>query len=200
MRQGRTASLYDFMLDRYVTEEVREVALPDGTLHETRIVFMQNWVSYGWARYLTCGRSGAGGFADVDVLYVVADQYDLDSEAFQVGFLTHETQHFADYQRYPGMEQPELEYRAKLAELSRAEDALARTLQHFQHDQGEDRAIPHSYANRRVITDLRERLGVEPGVDLAGVDPTAVRRAAIALLREDSARRDAERSATETAP
>jgi hypothetical protein len=106
--QGKTAALYDLLL--YLREDERDfdVDLNDGTTQKAKVFLMRNMVSYGWARFLTCDGPGTGGFATDKGLYAVRDQYDLAAEDFQINFLAHESRHYADYQRFPGLEGPEL--------------------------------------------------------------------------------------------
>ena len=78
---------------------------------------------------------------------------------------------------------------ADKAELALADQTLARLLDAFAHNQGDDVAIPHSYANKRVLAALRIRLGLAPEAALDAAAPAAIRAAAVAELRADSARR-----------
>jgi hypothetical protein len=189
--QGKTAALYDLLL--YLQEENKPytVALTDGTSHETTVFLMRSMVSAGWARYFNCGGPGTGGFATDKGLYAIAEIYDLDGEDFLVNFLAHETRHFADYRRYPKLEGPELEYRAKLTELALADKTLVKTLALFDGDQGDDRSNPHSYANKRVLAALRRHLGMQPGADLMQVEKSDLQKAARALLLIDNEMRHA---------
>jgi hypothetical protein len=187
--QGKTAALYDLLL--YLDEETKPfvVDLPDGTRHETTVYFMREFVSHGWAKHFTCGRTGTGGFAEKKGLYVVAEDYDLEGESFKVNFLAHETQHFSDYTRYPGLEGPELEYRAKLAELALADRVLRKTLDRFLNDRSDDRGNPHSHANKRVVQALTTSLALPTADALTQVDAEQLRHAARRLLVEDNAQR-----------
>ena len=84
----------------------------------------------------------------------------------------------------------EMEYRAKLTELALARDTRPDLIESFARDQGDDPAVPHSYADRRVLAELRARLGVGEGADLARVPGPELREAAGAILREDTRRRE----------
>src|SRR5205085_9777810 len=81
----------------------------------------------------------------------------------------HEGQHFADYAQYPKLEQPELEYRAKLTEIAMSQSTTAELLQRFAALGGTRRAVPHAFANRQV------RLALE-GVPLEQVRAVAARK------------------------
>ena len=68
------------------------------------------------------------------------------------------------------MPQWELEYRAKLVELSKAQLTRARVLRKLSEDQGDDPASPHAYANKRVLAALARRLRLPEGSRLDEVD------------------------------
>lgn len=185
---GVTAPLRELMLWRRQGEEDRAVALPEG-IHNTHVVLLDEFLSYGWAGYATCDRSITGGWVRPDGIYAVRPGWgDLDDEHYLVSFLAHESQHFADKERFGELASWVLEYRAKLTELALADRTQAELLEAFAHNQGDDQAIPHSYANKRVLVALRLRLGLAPDASFEGVAPAAVRAAAAAELRADSAR------------
>jgi hypothetical protein len=186
---GVTAPLRELMLWRRQTAEDRAVALPEG-VHRSHVVLLDDFVSFGWAGYATCDRSITGGWVRPDGIYAVRPGWgDLSDEPYLVSFLGHESQHFADKERFGDLPSWVLEYRAKLTELALADRTQARLLDAFAHNQGDDMAIPHAFANKRVLAALRGRLGLAPDASLDGVAPAAIRAAAIAELRADSARR-----------
>jgi hypothetical protein len=188
---GVTPPFRELMLWRGQTEEQRDVALPEGA-HRIRIFMLDDFASLGWAGYATCERSHTGGWVRPEGIYAVRSGWgDLNDEAFRVSFLAHETQHFADKERYGELASWELEYRAKLAELALAETSQARLLEAFASSQSDDHALPHPYANRRVLAALRSRLGLAPDAPFTGATPDAIRAAARAELLADSARRRA---------
>lgn len=187
--QGRTGYLRELMIWSKQDEKVRHVALPEGR-HDVKVLLLDDFKSFGWGHYATCGRASTGGWATDEALFAVVPKYpNLDDEEFRVTFLGHEAQHFADKSRFKGLESWELEYRAKLTELAEADATRSKVLEKFVSDQGDDPASPHSYANRRVLTDLTRDLGLASPADLARADSGRLRSAAVALLREDSARR-----------
>lgn len=188
--QGKTATLYDLLLYLQEEEKPYKVDLADGTTFDVKVTLMRSMISSGWSRYFNCGGPGTGGFATSDGLFAIAETYDLDGEDFLGSFLTHETRHFADYKRYPDLEGPELEYRAKLSELAVVDKTQKEVVELFEGNQGDDRAIPHSYANKRVLIALRDRLGLAAGASLLQTDRVRLREAARALLIEDNQRRD----------
>jgi len=96
---------------------------------------------------------------------------------------------FADKERFGELLSWELEYRAKLTELALARTTLAGLLQAFSNNQGDDPAIPHSYANKRVLSAIRAEARLGENARLADAPPEAIHAAALAVLRTDSARR-----------
>jgi hypothetical protein len=183
---GRTGLLHDLILWGAQEERLETVPLPEGPV-TAKVFYLDDFQSRGWASYLTCDRTGTGGWATEDGLYVIVPSYDLASENFRVSFLAHESQHFSDYARFPGLESWELEYRAKLVELSYADATRERLLTRFASNQGDTPDEAHSYANRRLLAALRVRLSIPGDGDLASVPPAQLREAALAELRASSA-------------
>jgi hypothetical protein len=187
--QGRTGLLRELMVWSKQDEKLMNVALPEGR-HDVKVLLLDEFKSFGWGHYATCGRASTGGWATDKALFAVVSKYpSLEDESFKVTFLGHEAQHFADKTRFKDLVSWELEYRAKLTELAQAETTRGRVLEKFITDQGDDPASPHSYANKRVLADMTRELGLANAKDLATADAGRVRSAAAELLREDSARR-----------
>ena len=139
--------------------------------------------------YATCGRAATGGWATQAGLFAVVPRYEsLENEEFQVTFLGHETQHFSDNARFKDLKPWELEYRAKLVELSEANVTRARVLTRFVDDQGDDPASPHSYADRSILNEMVRRLQLKGPDELFTVDLTRLQSAARETLIEDSRR------------
>jgi hypothetical protein len=173
------------------TQETRQmrVELPEET-HTTKVMVLDDFSSLGWSDFATCGRRGTGGWATTDALFAVRPRYaNMDGEEFRVTFLGHETQHFADYARFPGLVQWQLEYRAKLTELALAVETRPRVLRKFTEDQGDNPESAHAYANKRVLTALRQRLALPTDAPLDSVDIPTLQAAAADELRADSRRR-----------
>lgn len=179
---GVTLPYYELMIWRRHTPTTYRVALPEGEIDVT-VVFLDDFASLGWAAYATGDRSHTGGWATPTELYAVRQAYDVDSESFRVSYLAHEAQHFADYARFPALEQPELEYRAKLAELALSEATTADLLATFARRTGDDRGVPHHFAQGRLVRDLGRELAVADATTCA---PADIRRAARSLLAADS--------------
>ncbi|HEX7606248.1 MAG TPA: hypothetical protein VF348_06035 [Usitatibacter sp.] len=171
---GKTEPLYELMIWKSQETSVYDVALPEGMVN-VKVVFLDKFASLGWGGFATCGVAQTGGCAKPDALYAVRASYDLASEDFRVSYLAHEGQHFADYAKYPMLEQPELEYRAKLTEIALSITTTEKLLSNFASLGGDSREAPHAFAARRVTLALQ-------GVPLEGV-----RAAAAAKLRESTA-------------
>jgi hypothetical protein len=194
---GITAPLREFMLWHKQTDETYDMDLPEGR-EAVHVTMMDDFVSLGWLGYATCDFYHSGGWATPERLFAVRSAYDLDSESFKVSYLAHEGQHFADYRRFPGLKQPELEYRAKLVELSRADTTLFQLIDSFSADGSDDRAQPHPWADRQVVRALAAKVlgAAEPSAEAwKAVPAERIRKAAAELLAEDTARREAEKSA-----
>lgn len=188
---GVTIPLREFMLWRAQDERRYEVTLPEG-VQQVRVTMLERFVSHGWVGYATADRAFAGGWATAQGLYCVRDAYDLESETFRVSYLAHEGQHFADAHAFPRLEQPELEYRAKLVEVALAQTTLDDLLAGFDANQSDSREQPHAHANRRLSTDLRATTGAYCASWWKAVGHDRLRAAAAQLLRADSARLRAE--------
>ena len=186
---GVTSPLRELMLWRTETARRYDVALPEGRQPVT-VVFMDDFASLGWAGFATCDRNHTGGWTKPDRLYAVRSAYDTTSENFRVSYLAHEAQHYSDNHRFPRLEaQDQLEYRAKLVELALADSTAYTLLEGFASNTSDDIAVPHSYANGRLVRDLRRRLF--PGASTPDWSRAGVRQintAAAKLLREDTAR------------
>lgn len=187
---GMTRPLRELMLWQSEAEARYQVSLPEGE-QPVVVVFMDDFASLGWAGFATCDRHHSGGWTKPDRLYAVRGAYDLDSEQFRVSYLAHEAQHFADSQRFPALEdQAQLEYRAKLVELATARSSAYELLDAFAGNTSADPAIPHSFADRRLVRDMSQRLfpaGTPPWA-WQSIPVSGINAAAAALLRADSAR------------
>jgi hypothetical protein len=152
-----------------------------------QVALLDDFDALGWSAYGRCDRGSNGGWATDKQLFAIVPSYKegLDSEAFRVVLLGHETQHFADKNKFPGLADWELEYRAKLVELAQAETVSQKRLRGFLSSQGDDLDSPHTYANKRLAIGLRERLGQDP----LRAPLKALQAAALALLQEDTRKR-----------
>lgn len=123
------------------------------------VIFMNDFITLGWQEYATLGVSTPGGWTGHnDSLYCVRNLYDLNSEYFLVKFLCHEGRHFADSKLFPKLSSADLEYRAKLTELSLFKEKLYKTINMFIYNANYESDNPHSVANYCVIRDLSKVL------------------------------------------
>lgn len=188
---GRTPPLLELMVWDTESSEVRDVPLPEGN-HSVTVKILDDFASLGWSAYATCDRSFTGGWVRPDGIYAVKPGWkSLEDENFRISFRAHETQHFADKERFGALESWELEYRGKLAELALAETTIPRLLSAFASNQGDDPAVPHSFANKRVLTDLRRQLELGPSTGLSEIPVHSINEAARVLLLRDSEQRRA---------
>lgn len=186
---GRTPLFLELIAWRKQTGRALDVALPAGT-HRVQVHVLDDFASLGWSAYATCDRSFTGGRVKPDAVYAVKPGWkSLEDENFRISFLAHETQHLVDNKRFATIRSWELEYRGKLAELALADTTVPRLLAAFASNQGVDPDVPHSFANRRVIADLRCQLRSHPAADLGKTAEEAINTAARALLVSDSKRR-----------
>jgi hypothetical protein len=181
---GVTQPYHELMAWKTEEPTTYQVSLLDRTM-PVKVVLMRDFATLGWSGYATCERAFSGGWTNENGLYCVAESYDLTSEHFNVSYLAHEGQHFSDHERFPKLEQPELEYRAKLVELALAKSSLAELLQRFETEGGGTRASPHSFANGHVVRDVGAEVhrGARPWAEIPVADINA---AAAALYRRNT--------------
>jgi hypothetical protein len=184
---GQTGVLLELMIWKNEVRKEVEVDLPAGKQKAT-LVLLDDMPSAGWSRYATCGSIGTGAWATDTALFAVFSVYDgLESEDFHVNFLSHETQHFADKNRYGDkLLGWELEYRAKLVELVYAKDTLRDTLNNFITNQSDTIDDPHSYANKRVLAVMRTRLRVATSDELKNVPQSRMSQVVRSVLAENT--------------
>ena len=175
---GVTLPYHELMIWRRSTPTSHRIALPEQDVDVT-VVFLDEFVSLGWAAYATGDRSHTGGWATPTELYAVRQAYDVEAESFRVSYLAHEGQHFADYRRFPRLESPELEYRAKLTELALSTDTTRDLVATFAQRTGGERSVPHHFAHRHLVRNLSRALGVG---NVTHASAEAIRTAARALL------------------
>jgi hypothetical protein len=184
--KGVTPPFRELMLWAREDEHDYDVDLPDGK-QAVRVVFINDFVSGGWSSYLSCGRTGTGGWTTSKAIYAVRP--DPDSEDFRVSLLAHEGQHFWDKTHLSEMKPWELEYRAKLVGLARADTIREKLVHAFEANQSDDPASSHGYADRKLLATLRRRLGLPADGDLLTAPRPAVQAAALAELKADTAAR-----------
>lgn len=186
---GKTGQFYDLLLHMKETEVRYPVTTPEDTL-EVTVIFMDSVISHGWEGYATCDTYYPGGWATTEALYCAHDSYDLNSETFAVSYVKHEGKHFADYKRFPKLEAPDLEYRAKLVELSAAQTTTYELIRFFIQNSAYDELNSHAYANFCLIRDLSRTLfQKEREEDMATweqVPITELQRACVDLLKKST--------------
>jgi hypothetical protein len=189
---GVTSPYYELMLWKTRRVVPYHIALTERSVI-VPVVFLDDFVSLGWAAYATCGRSSTGGWTANDSLYAVASSYDTTSESFRVSYLAHEGRHFADHGPYPKLDQPELEYRAKLTEIALSDRTTRDLILDFSRSTGTDRSVPHHFANYCVARDLARKIWPSrthpPTEDeWTNVSLSRLRQEARALLADNDAR------------
>ncbi|MEZ0183678.1 hypothetical protein AB9T89_15650 [Flavobacterium oncorhynchi] len=158
---GKTGGLYDLLVWKTEKDTVYNLNY-DGKETDVKIYFMDDFVTLGWSEYATLGRYYPAGWATKEALFCVKKAYDLKSETFRISYIGHEGRHFADYKLFPklkGVGSADLEYRAKLTELSLYfPDGLYKRVQFFINNGNYDSENGHSIAAFCVIRDLSRLL------------------------------------------
>lgn len=122
-----------------------------------KVIFLEDFISLGWTRYATLNKS-IGGWAKDDGLYCVKEAYDIESDDFQIHYLAHEGRHFEDYKIFPKLSGYDLEYRAKLTEISLAKETLFPLIKQFISSADYESDNQHPVANYVVIKELSKKI------------------------------------------
>jgi len=188
---GKTGHLFDLYLWKDEREKVYEISLPEKQV-KVPVVFMRNFISIGWAHYTTFGHAYTGGWAKPGKLFCVEQSYDLSSENFKISYISHEGQHFADYKTFPKLKQTDLEYRAKLTELSLAKESVMDVISKFLRRAKNDKGRAHAFANYSVIKNLSlELFDIEYQGDVGKWERISVKKinkASVKLLKEHTSK------------
>jgi len=150
---GKTGKLLDLLVWKSQYDSLYSFVTSDDTIN-VNVTFMEDFATLGWEEYATLGQYYPGGWADEKGLYCVKSAYNLQSENFLISYLAHEGRHFKDYKLFPNLTGAELEYRAKLTELSLADNTLYKTIEFFVNNGIKGSESAHSSANYTVIQDL----------------------------------------------
>jgi len=150
---GQTGHMMDIYLWKQEERKSYTVTLPEATT-DAEVVFLKNIVTLGHYEYATLGRINVGGWAIGTDIYCPEKEYDIQGELFSISLLTHETQHCTDYQSFPKLSPIDLEYRAKLAELSNAQETVYIIIERYINSQSQERGSAHPFANHCIIRDL----------------------------------------------
>ncbi len=154
---GKTGRLLDLLIWKSQRDTTYTFNLKSEKL-EVKVVFMNDFITLGWEEYATLGKYYPGGWAKNDAIYCVEEAYDLESENFKISYLAHEGRHFVDYKAFPNLKGPDLEYRAKLSELSLAQETIYDLIRSFTSNANPESENPHPLANYCVIRDLSKML------------------------------------------
>lgn len=135
-----------------------DVELPEGTA-KYQVNILRGFVMCSWMDYLTFGQFGTGGWIGKDgVINCIESRYDFESERFRINMLKHEAQHAEDLKRWPDMSATDLEYRAKLVELSYSGDPeLLPKFISEADDSNPDNS--HAVANAKIASRMGDCVG-----------------------------------------
>lgn len=170
------------------------VALPHDTIN-TKVIFIENYYLNGFDNYASLGSAQIGGWSleESATLYCNKDQYDLNSEKFEISYLKHESLHFLDLNRYPNLSTTDLEYRSKLIELIYCtENTIYNRLAEFLNGANSaDRDYSHPYANYILIKNLSQLLFgddyVADWTNWRGISVEEINKAAVVLFERSEA-------------
>lgn len=154
---GKTGRLYDLLVWRNEKDTTYTFTLQHEKI-TARVMMMDNFITLGWEEYSTLGKYYPGGWATKQMLFCVKKAYNLNSERFLISYLAHEGRHFSDYQLFPKLRSEDLEYRAKLTELSLAKKSLYQLVKFFINNADKGSKDGHSAADYRVISDISKIL------------------------------------------
>ncbi len=152
---GQTGHVMDIYLWKQEERQSYTVKLPENQ-SDIQVVFLKDVVTLGWTEYSTLGKFNIGGWAVGTDIFYPEYQYDIQSEHFRINLLTHEAQHCSDYKMYPKLTQTDLEYRAKLAELSKAQETVYDIIGRFIESQSLKRDNAHAFSNYCIMRDISE--------------------------------------------
>ncbi len=153
---GKTGNLYDIYIWKTQDTVDYKVELTDGVI-TVPVLFMKDIITLGWEEYATFGAAYPGGWPFDNMLYCVAKAYDTKNETFSVSYLAHEAQHFSDIKTYTEIPSWHLEYRAKLAELSKASETMSKLLTGFTRGAKNDSTLTHPFAEYCVMHSLSQQ-------------------------------------------
>ncbi|MGZ3753142.1 MAG: hypothetical protein ACXVB0_24430 [Mucilaginibacter sp.] len=151
---GKTGKLYDLLVWRKERDTTYEFEIQKEKI-QAPVVFMDDFVSLGWEEYATLGKNYPGGWTTSAAIFTVSKAYDLKREDFLVDLLAHEGRHFGDTKLFPHLGGADLEYRAKLVEISLLKQSLYQTIEFFINDsEHTNYDNSHPFANYCVVRDL----------------------------------------------
>jgi penicillin V acylase-like amidase (Ntn superfamily) len=148
----KSENKYDFFVWKTETDTNYVVSLINDTL-KLNVRFLDDIIAMGWNEYATLGRVFTGGWALTDSMRCVKKAYDIKSEGFLIHYLSHEAQHILDFKIFPGLSQTDLEYRAKLAQLSLGKNEIYGWISYFINHAKND-GIAHHVASFNLVHDM----------------------------------------------
>lgn len=154
---SRTGKYLDLLVWKTEKDTVYQFSV-NGEAIKTPVTFMQNFITLGWEEYATADRLYPGGWATDQGLFCVKNAYDLKSESFNISYLMHEGRHFNDYKLFPGLSGANLEYRAKLTELTTVDKTVWDILRTFIINSNQNTTDDHQLASYYVMRDLSKSI------------------------------------------
>lgn len=170
---GTVTPFKSLMVWKKQSSKTYKVQLPEG-VQTVNVIFLEQFIEFGWLHYATFGKYYVGGWAKKTSLYCVKKAYKVGSPTFKVHYLAHEAQHFSDYKVFPKLKQVDLEYRAKLSELSLTKNT-AKFILKLKSEAKNDSSLPHSFAAFCIMEKLSD-----------SDSPKELRSKAVQLLFEHS--------------
>lgn len=146
---GTVSPFKSLMVWKKEASKTYTVELPEKK-QKVKVVFMDQFIELSWLHYATFGKYYVGGWAKKDSLFCVKQAYKINGPIFKVHYLAHEAQHFSDYKYFPKLQQVDLEYRAKLAELALAKNPKKLILK-LKNEAQKNAKIPHSFAAYQIL-------------------------------------------------
>ncbi len=150
---GFTPPLHDLYIWSSEQTQPYRVELTDGE-EQVSVTLIQQPLLQGWQHFASLDLTATSGWATGQGLFCLCWSYDPDSEAFRVSWLKHETRHVVDFREFPGMAEPQMEYRAKLTELAFYGNSVSSLLRNFANTGTADSTSAHAQANYRVSRDI----------------------------------------------
>ena len=169
------------------------IELPNNTIN-IEVTNIENYLLKGAQHYATLGTSENGGWVNEhnSKVYCNKGAYDFSSEKFLISYLKHEGLHFVDVKKYKNLSAADLEYRAKLVELTYLDNYLFTKIQEFiLFANPSNRNLSHPYANYAIIRDLSKKIfntDFEKNIDVwKKVSKEKINQASLKLLEESNA-------------
>ena len=188
---GKTGKLFDLLVWRAEKDTVYKFK-PGAEEISAPVVFMDGFITLGWEEYATMGVYYPGGWTTDKSLFCVKKAYNLNSEDFKISYLAHEGRHFADKTLFAGLSDADLEYRAKLTEISLANKTIFSLLNFFIKNANRESQNAHSFADYQLINSLSQKIfSTEFVHDLERwkkLNPAQINSAALQILNDDTQR------------